>query len=147
MIGPFKNNYRFLSNFYTCEFLWDVMVWPSSEHAYQAAKTNNPYIRESIRVLPTANDAKKAGRKLILRTDWESIKVALMKEILLAKFSQNNQLREQLLATGDEELVEVNWWGDKIWGMVEENGVLVGENNLGKTLMKIRKQLKAGETK
>ena len=68
------------------------------------------------------------------------MKLQLMERLLLKKFDDNHpQLQQMLLATGEEELVEGNYWGDVYWGVC--NGV--GENHLGKLLMKIRDQLKA----
>lgn len=69
--------------------------------------------------------------------DWEEVKDKVMYEIVLAKFTQNPDLKEKLLATGDEHLEEGNTWGDTTWGTV--NGI--GENRLGIILMKVRKEL------
>lgn len=82
---------------------------------------------------------KRLGRRVKLRPDWESIKDQVMYEVCKAKFSQNTDLRDKLVATGDAELVEGNTWGDKIWGIC--NGQ--GENRLGKILMKVRTELQA----
>lgn len=62
-----------------------------------------------------------------------------MYEICKAKFSQNEELRNRLLATGDEQLEEGNTWGDRIWGTV--NGI--GENRLGNILMRVREELRS----
>lgn len=84
------------------------------------------------------SQAKKLGRSVSLRPDWEDIKIDIMYNICKAKFTQNETLKTKLLKTGDATLIEGNTWGDKIWGQV--NGV--GENNLGKILMRIREELK-----
>ena len=63
-----------------------------------------------------------------------------MYEIVKAKFEQNEDLRKRLINTGDEELIEGNTWGDKIWGKVKGEG----QNNLGKILMRVRKELREG---
>ena len=81
--------------------------------------------------------AKRKGRRIRLRSDWEKIKYIKMYSVCYAKFTQNPDLKEKLLQTGNEILEEGNDWGDKIWGTV--NGE--GENNLGKILMEIRKEL------
>lgn len=73
-----------------------------------------------------------------MRPDWEEVKYDVMYEIVKAKFIQNPDLKEKLLSTGDEYLVEGNHWGDRTWGQV--NGV--GKNWLGKILMKVREELK-----
>ena len=71
--------------------------------------------------------------------EWDSVKTNWMYEICKAKFSQNEELKSKLLSTGTEYLEEGNTWGDEVWGTV--NGV--GENRLGKILMKIREELKS----
>ena len=76
------------------------------------------------------------GRSVSLRPDWEDIKDDVMLEGLYRKFT-NDELAEWLLDTGDEELVEGNWWGDRYWGVC--NGI--GQNKLGKLLMKVREEL------
>ena len=81
--------------------------------------------------------AKRIGRKVNLRADWEDVKCDIMKELLKKKF-ENAELAEKLLATGDMELVEGNNHGDRFWGMV--NGV--GKNMLGKLLMEVRDDLR-----
>lgn len=137
MIARFENEYWFLSNFYPAVVEWDGQVYPSSEHAYQAAKTLDPYSREIIRQAPTPGMAKKYGRHVLLRPDWEQAKLSVMEDLLRQKFAPGSALADKLLATGDEELIEGNWWGDVWWGVC--NGV--GQNHLGKLLMKIRADL------
>lgn len=85
-----------------------------------------------------ASDAKKLGRQVPLRGDWEEVKDNIMYEICKAKFTQNEDLKEKLLATGNDILEEGNTWGDRVWGTV--NGV--GENRLGKILMRVREELR-----
>lgn len=140
MINEFSGEYRFLSNFWMCPVQYEGYIYPSSEHAYMAAKTTDHVLRRQIADCPTAGDAKKLGRKVQLRPDWEIIKFSVMLEILLDKFKRNTQLGKLLLATGDQELIEGNWWGDKIWGVCLKTNQ--GENNLGKTLMTVRDLIK-----
>ena len=84
------------------------------------------------------SDAKRLGRHVPLREDWNSIKEQIMYEICKAKFTQNPDLAEKLLETGDAELIEGNWWHDTTWGMC--NGE--GQNLLGKILMRVREEIK-----
>jgi len=84
------------------------------------------------------SEAKRAGRRAILRKDWEEIKEDVMYKVVLAKFVQNEELKYKLLDTGSAELIEENNWGDRIWGTV--NGK--GRNLLGKILMRVREELK-----
>lgn len=137
MIYKFRDKYRFLSNFYPCNVKWHDIVFPSVEHAFQAAKCANP--EDYVRFLHvTAGQAKRIGRSVALRSDWESVKLNIMKNLLRSKFSQP-ELKAKLLATGTEELLEGNHWGDTFWGVDETT--LTGENHLGKLLMEIRTEL------
>jgi N-glycosidase YbiA len=137
MITSFTGKYRFLSNFYMTPVFYDGLIYPSSEHAYQAAKTLDLRYRTSIRAKKTAGEAKKLGQRVPMREDWDRCKIQVMEKILRKKFDPEEQLFQRLLETGDEELIEGNYWGDTFWGVC--NGE--GENHLGKLLMKIRANL------
>ena len=137
-ISSFFDQYRFLSNFYMAPIELGDIEYPSSEHAFQAAKTKDKKIRKKIARQPTARQAKQLGRAVELREDWEERKVNIMYRILFAKFNQHKDLREKLFATGDAELVEGNTWGDMYWGVCGGNG----ENKLGKLLMLLREELR-----
>ena len=134
MITSFTGEYRWLSNFFPCTIYYDGMEFRSVEHAYQAAKTQDYIYRTHILNAVSAADAKKYGSSIPLRADWESIKLDVMFMLLSQKFNQS-PFAERLTATGNQELVEGNYWGDKFWG-VHSDGE--GQNNLGKMLMKIR---------
>ena len=136
-ITNFFDEYRFLSNFWMCNIEYEGIKYPSVEHAYQAAKTNDKEKQMIIAKLSTAVEAKKYGRILVVRKDWDDIKLEIMYTLVKKKFANNNILKRQLLATGDAILVEGNTWGDVFWGVC--NGV--GENHLGKILMKVRQEL------
>lgn len=133
MIDTFKGDYFFLSNFYEAPVIFDGIRYCNNEAAFQAQKCINAEDRKAFSTM-NPSEAKKAGRKVILRSDWEIVKVDLMYKIVKAKFAQNIDLALKLAATNNEELVEGNTWGDKIWGKV--NGE--GQNLLGKILMDIR---------
>ena len=139
MIGPFRGKYRFLSNFYTCRVEYEGIVYQSSEHAYQAAKSLDVEVRKQATEprLKEPRDVKHWGSTIQAREDWDAVKVDVMTDILRIKFS-NPYLRGQLLATGNEELVEVNYWGDDFWGVFNT----MGQNQLGKALMKIRQEIR-----
>lgn len=136
MINSFEGQYRFLSNFFHSLITYRGITYPTVEHAYQAAKSQSKKIRRAIAEASTAREAKLLGRTVVLRPDWEKVKFAVMEELLLLKFS-DKQLAALLAETGSEELIEGNWWGDRIWGVC--NGV--GQNHLGKLLMKTRLRL------
>lgn len=138
-ITSFSGNYRFLSNFWPCTLrASNGIVYPSSEHAYQAAKFLSLERRLAIASLATPAEAKKVGQSGYLRPNWDLIKDKVMYKIVHAKFRQNPDLAKLLLATGDALLIEGNTWGDTYWGVC--NGV--GRNKLGKLLMKIREEIK-----
>src|SRR5690606_21767015 len=103
---------------------------------YQAAKTFSIEEREQIRNAFSPAKAKKIGRSVTLREDWENIKIDIMTDLVRQKFNISS-FKEKLLATKDAELIEGNWWGDTFWGVCKG----VGKNNLGKILMEIRKEI------
>jgi N-glycosidase YbiA len=136
-ILEFTGENHFLSNFFPASFAWRGKLWATSEHAYQAAKSLDPEVQERIRLLPSPGATKRAGKVIALRPDWEQVKVDIMLEIVFEKFRQNPQLIALLLATGDAELIEGNWWHDRFWGVCPV-GSSKGRNELGKILMDIR---------
>lgn len=112
----FKDKYDFLSNFYEVPILYDKVIWPTAEHAYQAAKTNIKEEKEIIRQCLTAKDAKKAGKKLTIRKDWEIAgKLFDMGQICRQKFLQHPDLQEKLDCI-KEPIIEENYWHDNFWG-------------------------------
>jgi len=136
-INSFSGEYRFLSNFYMCDVCYKGIIYPSSEHAYQAAKTNSIDEKLEIALLCSPNEAKKKARSFKLIPEWDTEKMIIMFEICFLKFHQNNDLRIKLIATGKNLLIEGNTWGDTFWGMCNNKGF----NYLGKTLMCVRRIL------
>lgn len=134
MINQFKDEYRWLSNFEPCDVQFDGATYPSVEHAYQAAKTVDLAERESLLTL-TAGQAKRQGRKVTMRPDWDDIKLAVMKNLLQQKFAIESY-KDLLLATGAQEILEGNNWGDVFWGVNLQNNK--GANQLGRLIMSIR---------
>ena len=137
-IDQFSKEYHFLSNFSAAEVWYDGESYPSTEHAYQAAKTLDLTWRRAIRLAATPNDAKRLGRKAPIRPGWDDMKRDVMYTVVRQKFMQHPGLSQLLLDTGHAELIEGNWWGDRYWGVC--NGT--GENNLGKILMAVRDELR-----
>lgn len=136
MIGELTGKFRFLSNFWSCYVYWHGVPYPSVENAYQAAKCAD--IHDCIRFENIkASEAKRLGRIVKMRPDWEKEKLRVMESLVLQKFS-SEPLRGMLLDTGDEEIQEGNWWGDAFWGTV--NGI--GQNHLGKILMRVREEIR-----
>lgn len=137
-ITSFQGDARFLSNFWPCKIHFAGRVFPSVEHAYVACKSEDPKFHLLVCNTTRPGDAKRLGRKVVLRPNWELVKVPFMRGFIWQKFSSlHPNLVERLLATGDALLIEGNTWGDTFWGVC--NGV--GQNHLGKLLMERRKEL------
>lgn len=135
----FRDNLAFCSNFYQAPITGkDGRVWPTAEHYFQALKTDVVAEQEAIRKANSAAMAKKLGKTVTLRKDWNAKRVALMTYVVRAKFAQNPKLAAKLVATKGE-LVELNEWGDKYWGVCSKTND--GENHLGKILMLVRAEL------
>lgn len=141
MISEFSGEYRWLSNFAPVEIHYDGAKYPSVENAYVAAKTLNKGLREPLEVM-TSGQAKKYGKTLALRSDWEMVKVAKMKNFLYQKFLFK-EYQEKLLATGESKIIEGNTWHDNFWGScVCDLCGDKGNNKLGKLLMALRRELR-----
>jgi len=138
IVSRFRGQQFFLSNFYPCNVSFEGLVYPSAEHAYQAAKSLDNNIRISIRNTPHASVAKSMGQSIEIRPDWESVKLSIMNKIILNKFISNETLQNKLLELKNYKLIEGNNWGDTFWGVDERKG---GLNHLGEILMKVRDQL------
>ena len=136
MINEFRGRYYFLSNFYEAPVTYGGITYRNNEAAFQAAKVTDVSIREKFSTLDPSS-AKRKGRHVQLRHGWDQMKFDIMYEIVKAKFEQNVELKNKLLATGEDHLEEGNTWGDKIWGTVGGKG----QNNLGKILMRVRSEL------
>lgn len=138
-IQEFSGAFRFLSNFYPAPFFWRGFAWENSEAAYQAAKSVDLADWAALQKM-TAGQAKKYGRTLSLRSDWEAIKFSVMAEICAEKFRQNPSLLASLKGTGFAYLEEGNTWGDREWGVCPP-GSGNGKNMLGLVLMALRSTL------
>lgn len=143
MITKFEGEYRFLSNFYSSPIrvsLQDIeFIFPSVENAYQACKCAIP--SDVKRFLDTsAGEAKKLGRKVEIRSDWNAIKLIIMEILVNTKFTTHADLRAKLIATGAQELREGNYWHDNFWGdcTCPKCKEIEGSNHLGKILMDLR---------
>ena len=138
-ITSFSGEYRFLSNFWPSPIEVGSVVFPTVEHAYQAAKFSRDLSDRGQRQaafarLPTPGMAKREGRGIKLRADWDRVKLPIMRGLIALKFFENDLLIHLLCATGERELIEGNSWRDTYWGVC--NGI--GQNNLGKLLMRER---------
>ncbi len=135
---------NWFSNFIPFEtpLVYQGVSYPTSEHFYQAMKApkNNISARKSVAEASTPGRAKRAGRKVDLRPDWENIKEDVMEYALRHKFQEGTKWRAQLMATKGE-IVEWNNWHDRIWGKCTcARCGSQGQNLLGKLLMKLKKE-------
>ena len=138
MISQFKGRWRFLSNFASAHVKLDGLVYPTVEHAYQAAKTLDTAQRERIQVARSPSQAKRLGQSVRLRPDWETTKLTVMYELNKQKYSKP-LFKKLLLSTGIQTLQESNTWHDTFWGI--DIYTSVGRNHLGMILMRIRDEL------
>lgn len=137
-IERFRGKHEFLSNFAPTIIKYDGILFTSVETAFQAAKTMDMELRKRM-ARYTPAEAKRAGRHLNLRPDWESVKEDIMYELLKKKFQSDAfGYKSKLLETGDAELIEGNTHKDTYWGVCGG----VGKNRLGYLLMKVRDTLK-----
>ncbi len=142
-ITEFKDEYRFLSNFYPASVRLRGREYPSVEFAFQAAKTLDENQRLSILNCSTPGQAKKMGQTVALRPGWEGMKIRVMEALVRYKFEHHQELAEALLATGVATLIEGNTWGDTFWGAVFGfDNKYRGENHLGRILMRTRVELR-----
>lgn len=139
-IRKFADEHAFLSNFYHHPFNWHNQRWLNSEAAYQSQKSENLSVRKSFCHLSGA-EAKRKGRALNRRPDWDDVKIDVMRSVLKAKFKVT-ALRELLLATGSAYLCEGNHWNDQFWGVCPASSQN-GQNHLGRILMEVRDSLQS----
>ena len=120
-IISFDKEYAFLSNFYPCTVNAyksaeaAYQAYKSAEAAYQAQKCENPADREQFTALD-AGPAKRRGRMVKVRPGWDEMRVDVMRDVVHSKFSSHPELALQLIATGDAELIEGNYWHDNFFG-------------------------------
>jgi ribA/ribD-fused uncharacterized protein len=136
VIDEFQGPYRFLSNF------WPNPNGLTNEHLYQAMKSTNWLEQIIVLSAEEPGEAKKLGRAITLRPDWEEIKDDVMLELLRLKFRKGTKERHWLQDTRNEELIEGNYWNDTYWGVCRGKG----KNKLGKLLMQVRQEIKDGKS-
>jgi ribA/ribD-fused uncharacterized protein len=134
------DDYGCFSNFSDHPFSLDGKGWPTSEHYFQAQKFAGTPDEDAVRNANSPMIAARLGRsrKRPLRRDWESVKVDVMRRAVLAKFEAHADIREVLLGTGDEAIVEETT-NDYYWGCGANGN---GKNMLGKILMEVRAVLR-----
>lgn len=134
-ILEFQGEYRWLSNFWPAKVVLDGVEYPTVENAYQAAKT--PPTNRAGFVNCKPGEAKRLGRFVKIRDDWEDVKVDVMRGLIEQKFAAGTLLGSKLMSTGQVDIVEGNHWGDTFWGVYKGEG----KNILGTLLQEQRKKL------
>lgn len=137
--------YGCFSNFSPHSIYLQGRRWPTTEHYYQAQKfagSSDETLILTIQTLPTPEEAAAIGRNpgYSVRPDWEQVKVPIMLEAVRIKFLIHSDIQAILLATGEEEIVEDSPT-DPYWGCGSDRQ---GQNQLGKILMQIRQEIRAG---
>lgn len=132
-----QEGYEFLSNFHSSTLSYEGKLYPTAEHAYQASKSKDEVVRETIRRSKNPAEAKKLGHCILPYEGWHDQKIDIMRKIIKEKF-ENPFLRHLLLKTDDAELILNNKWNDRFWGVCRG----IGENWLGKILMEERQSIK-----
>ena len=135
VINSFRGKHYFLSNFYEADVNYLGLSYQTVEAAFQAQKDLSRS-HEFQNISPA--ESKRLGRRVRLRSDWNDIRITIMRDLLWAKFSQNPDLAQKLIETGDAQLIEGNSWNDTFWGISNNRG----QNHLGKLLMDTREKLK-----
>lgn len=132
--------YSEFSNFSPHGIEMDGKWYPTIEHYFQAMKFPGHEQAEKIRLAKSPAIAKKLGRTrdVALRSDWEEVKIEVMRNAVRKKFETHAALKEMLLATGDEPLIEAAPM-DYFWGRGKSGS---GQNWLGKVLMVVREELR-----
>lgn len=144
MINRFMGKYKDFSNFEPARVKFENLAYPTVEHAYVAAKSLDRSFRRDVAMMPPnkAGQVKKWGRTIKLRDDWDQIKLHVMEDLIVQKFNMQNDYHRHklLLETGDQLIVEGNYWHDNFWGncLCEKCAKIKGENHLGLILMKVR---------
>jgi ribA/ribD-fused uncharacterized protein len=148
-ITSFRDDYRFLSNFYPSPVEYENYLYPTVEHAYQSLKSLDPTTRKYIASCLTPSGAKYYAKKIPLRPDWNDVKLQIMYDLVYDKFTRHNNLTTKLLATYNRLLIEGNNHNDTYWGAVPERvyidgnftTIYKGSNHLGKILMEVREKI------
>lgn len=137
---------RPLSNFWPAETTFRGHTYPTSEHAYQAAKATSAADHDRVAGAATPDEAKRLGQEIAARPDWLQVRVEVMSDVLRAKFAPGTAAAQHLLATGDAPLIEGNTWHDNVWGDCRCGGPRCAEpgtNQLGLLLMELRDEISA----
>lgn len=136
----YENEFYAFSNFSSFAIEWKGKLYPTSEHVYHSEKFNDEGIKEKIRQTRSAHDSMYLAwsMKHKYRSDWEEVRVRVMRDILIAKIEQHPYVKKKLLQSAKKELIEDSW-RDDFWGWGPNKD---GRNQLGKLWMELREEYK-----
>lgn len=139
-IPYYETSYFVFSNFSPHSIIIHGTRYPTAEHAFHAAKFEDQKIKEEIRNAKSPLEALELGKKYkpLRRKDWDSIKVNVLYQIIKEKVNQHKEVKQALLQTGNDEIIEDNPY-DNFWGNGKDGN---GENHTGKIFMRMREELK-----
>ena len=139
--GFFLEGWYVFDNFAPFQVEWKGNLYPTSEHAYQAAHffEVDSELAEKVRLCRSPREASDFANenKEYERPDWKAKRLEYMEEIVRAKLEQHSYIKEILIASGDMDIIETNE-NDSFWGWGKDHK---GLNELGKIWMKLRKEL------
>lgn len=145
IVGFYPREFYVFDNFASFQVDWHGHRWPTSEHAYQAAHffETAPELAEEIKQARSAHDAYKIAKANADKApaNWHDIKIGIMEEIVRAKCEQNPYVKQKLMESLDEIIVEDSP-KDDFWGWGEKRD---GRNELGKIWMKLREEIRNKE--
>lgn len=138
---PYYETSNFIfSNFSAHTIEFNGVQYQTAEHAYHAQKFEDKGLCTQIQSCSSPLAAWQLSRKLRAhcRKDWDSVKVEILTAIIRAKIAQHPEVEKVLLATGEEEILEINP-NDEFWGNGADGN---GQNQTGKIWMQLRAELR-----
>ena len=138
MIKEFQGKYRWLSNFAPINIRLGNLNYASVEHAYMSMKSADIEWKKKCASTSSPGQIKRLSKTITLCEDWDSIRLSVMESLVRIKFNDPDY-KAKLLATGNQNIQEGNYWNDKFFGISLKTGD--GENHLGRIIMKIRDEL------
>ncbi len=142
IVGFYEREFYCFSNFSSFAVRWKGKLWPTSEHAYQAAHffATAPALAAKILKARSAHDALKLARANTAKfpNNWDDVRFDIMTDIVRHKVQQHPYVQYKLMLTGKRLLIEDSF-RDAVWGWGPRK---TGRNELGKIWMKIRDELR-----
>lgn len=147
-VNVFRGPYACFSNFHDSRMIINDVLWKTVEHVFQANKTFDKEWQKRILSAETPAEAKTLGKQLktlgLVRPDWQDVNILIMHNLVLLKFTLFAEYRNILLSTGEDRIIEGNYWHDNFWGECSCARCSNVEkfNHLGQILTNVRKMLR-----